>query len=96
MKDFLKEEVNVKVDIEKVRKIKTRGEEEIVVAEIDSWEEKKEIMRKKGKLKKGIFIDDDLAKQERGIQMKLKEGGKSYMNFSKSWISKDKNRRQKE
>lgn len=30
-------------------------------------------MRKKSKLKKGIYIDDDSTKEKRGIQMKLRE-----------------------
>ena len=34
---------------------------------------KKEIIRKKSKLKKGVYIDDNLTKEERGIQIKLRE-----------------------
>ena len=35
--EVIKEEVNEKGNIKKVRQIKTRGEEEMVMAEIDSW-----------------------------------------------------------
>lgn len=45
----------------------------MLVTEIDRWKEKKEIMRKKSKLKKGLFIDDDLTKEKKGIQKKLRK-----------------------
>ncbi|XP_020294889.1 vicilin-like seed storage protein At2g18540 [Pseudomyrmex gracilis] len=39
--------------------------------EIDNWEQKRIIMRKKKELEKGIIIEDDLTRKEREIQQKL-------------------------
>jgi len=44
-----------------------------VVAELDNWEQKRNVISNKKKLKKGIIIEDDLTKKERGIQQKLRE-----------------------
>jgi len=46
------------------------------VAELKSWEQKKEIMIKKKNLIKGIYIDNNLMRTERETQEKLKEKAK--------------------
>lgn len=50
--EFMKE--NLDVVTKKVYKLKTKENKEIVVAELDSWEQKREIMSKKKNLKTGI------------------------------------------
>jgi len=50
-----------------------RGSKEIIIAEINKWEQKNNVMKKKNKLKKGIIIENDLTRKEREIQRRLKE-----------------------
>lgn len=63
--------MNLKV---KVRRgfIFKKGEQG-VVAELKSWEEKQEIMRRKKGLEEGIYIDNDLTREERERQQKLRK-----------------------
>ena len=44
-----------------------------IVAEIGSWEEKRMVMSRKKTLKRGIYVDDDLTKEETTTQKKLTE-----------------------
>ena len=57
----------------KAIKMKLKGEEEMVLAEIGSWEEKRMVMSRKKTLKRGLYVDDDLTKEERTTQKKLRE-----------------------
>lgn len=59
---FMKE--NLDVMMKKVYKLKTKENKEIIVAELDSWEQKREVMSKKKNLKTRIWIEDDLTKEE--------------------------------
>lgn len=52
-------------------KLKIKGGEEI--AEIEKWEMKKEVMSEQRNLKRGIYIDNDLTKEERVVQSRLRE-----------------------
>lgn len=45
---------NLDVVTKKVYKLKTKENKEIVVAELNSWEQKREVMSKKKNLKTGI------------------------------------------
>ncbi|EGI63037.1 hypothetical protein G5I_08597 [Acromyrmex echinatior] len=47
-----------------------------IIAELESWEEKKEVMTRKKELSAGIFIDNNLTRKERKMQMQLKEKAK--------------------
>lgn len=69
---FVKEDLKVKVAVKKASRLRTSGKESVIIAEIENWEEKREIMRRKKELKRGIFIEDDLTKKEREIQYKLR------------------------
>ena len=60
------------INVTKAIKMKLKGEEE-VIAEIGSWKEKRMVMSRKKTLKRGIYVDDDLTKEERITQKKLKE-----------------------
>ena len=68
VKEFIKEEIKVEIRVEKARKIKLKRNEEMVVAELGNWDEKREVMRKKKTPKQGIYIDEDLTREERLIQ----------------------------
>lgn len=70
---FVKENLRTEVTVERAYKIKVKENKEIVVASLGSWEQKREIMYKKKELSQGIWIEDDLTKEERGIQIKLRE-----------------------
>jgi len=72
VKEFIRESLKVDVEVKKVRKIRINDNKNIMVAEIDSWEQKREIMSKKKELEKGIIIKDDLTRKEREIQQKLR------------------------
>jgi len=76
VKKFIKENLKIEVEIDKAFKIWTRGNRCTVVAELRSWEQKRDIMSKKRELKERIFIDDDLTKKEREIQGHLKDKAK--------------------
>jgi len=71
VKEFIRESLKVDVEVKKVRKIRINDNKNIMVAEIDNWEQKREIMSKK-ELEKGIIIKDDLTRKEREIQQKLR------------------------
>jgi len=69
---FLKEEFEVR---EGVKEMQIAGGEgrEVVIIRMDSWERKKEIMRKKKKLgSRQIYIDNYLTQEEREMQRKLR------------------------
>lgn len=45
----------------------------MVIAEVDSWEQKRNIMSRKKDLVRGIIIKDDLTQKEKEIQQQLRE-----------------------
>jgi hypothetical protein len=51
------------------------NKDKMMLAKIESWEQKKNISKSKFKEKKGerMYIDDDLTKEERETQKKLRE-----------------------
>jgi len=67
VKEFIRESLKVDVGVKKVRKIKINDNKKVMIAEIDNWEQKREIMGKKKELEKGIIIEDDLTRKEREI-----------------------------
>lgn len=70
---FMKENLDVEETAKKVYKVKIKENKEIVVTELESWEQKREVMSKKKNLKTGIWIEDDLTKEEKEIQKQLRE-----------------------
>jgi hypothetical protein len=44
-----------------------------MIATLKTWEEKLKVMRKKSKLEKGVYIDDDQTRRERELQQRLSE-----------------------
>jgi hypothetical protein len=75
-KEFIKNNLKIEVNINKAFKVQVRGGKCTVVAEVGSWEQKREIMIRKKELQAGIFIDDDLTRTEREMQTKLREKAK--------------------
>lgn len=58
---------------------KMDGKKRPVLVKLHNWEEKKSLLTKKGILratKSKVFIDDDLTKREREVQMRIKERAK--------------------
>lgn len=49
-----------------------KDQESVTVVQIGEWEKKREIMAKKRNLKKLIYIEDDLTREEREVQRKLR------------------------
>lgn len=76
VRDFIKENLKIEVEIGKVFKLHAKGGGCTVVAEVGSREQKREVMVRKRELKKGIYIDDDLTKMERERQNHLRDKAK--------------------
>jgi hypothetical protein len=74
VEEWLEREIGVKVDVNKAFKI---NKDKMMLTKIESWEQKKNIMLNKTKLKerKGerMYVDDDLTNEERKTQKKLRE-----------------------
>jgi hypothetical protein len=74
VEEWLEREIGVNVNVKEAFKI---NKDKMMLAKIESWEQKKNIMLSKSKLKekKGerMYIDDDLTKEERETQKKLRE-----------------------
>lgn len=68
---FIKNNVKVKVQVKKAIAITTKEDRTIVIAEINSWEQKRDIMGNKKGLETRIRIEDDLTRKEREIQQRL-------------------------
>ncbi|XP_036150976.1 golgin subfamily A member 6-like protein 22, partial [Monomorium pharaonis] len=73
---FIKENLKVEVGVEKAFRTRIK-EKDIVIASLENREQKREIMVRKKELRQGIWIEDDLTKEERGIQRKLRERARS-------------------
>lgn len=67
LKEFLKRELNTEGNITQVR---ISGK--VLIAKLNTEEEKREIMKKKNRLKGGsIFIENDLSWEERKVQERI-------------------------
>ncbi|CAL1671879.1 unnamed protein product [Lasius platythorax] len=72
-REFLEKKFGV---IEGVKRIQAVGKEgrEMIIVEMNSWEEKEGIMKVKKKLgSRRVYIDHDLTMEEREVQRKLRE-----------------------
>lgn len=82
--DFLKSELQVNVKINKAEIIKPKNSPVFVVASMESWQGKMEVMKGKNKLRgTKKYIDDDLTKEERAIQAGLRSIAKSEKSKGK-------------
>lgn len=50
-----------------MNEIKTKEKNKWMIAELDNWEQKREVMEKNRNLEKGVRTEDDLTKKEREI-----------------------------
>jgi hypothetical protein len=84
MEEWLEREIGVKVNVKEAFKI---NKDKMMLAKIESWEQKKNILLNKSKLKEKederMYIDDDLTKEEREIQKKLRELAREERNRGK-------------
>ncbi|KAF5287258.1 hypothetical protein FQA39_LY15986 [Lamprigera yunnana] len=70
--EFLKTELGVLINIISAKIIKTKYAHPIVIAKLEEWDQKMQIMKNKTKLKgKPIYIDDDLIPKK--IQTTIRE-----------------------
>jgi PIN domain nuclease of toxin-antitoxin system len=74
VEEWLEREIGVKVNVKEAFKI---NKDKMMLAKIESWEQKKNIILNKSKLKerKGerMYIDDDLTNEETKTQKKLRK-----------------------
>jgi hypothetical protein len=84
MEEWLETEIEVKVHVKEAFKI---NKDKMMLAEIESWEQKKKIMLNKSKLKerKGerMYIDHYLTNEEKKTQKKLREVAREERNRRK-------------
>lgn len=74
VEDFLRKELEVETKINTAYKLESKTTTEMIVVQMESWEKKKEVMQTKNKLKNTkIYIDNDLTKKEREIQMEIRK-----------------------
>ena len=72
VKEFIREKMKIGAEIERTHMIRVGNKNTIIVATMKSMEEKIRIMKEKRKLEKGIYIDDDLTREEREIQQRIR------------------------
>ncbi|KAJ3638506.1 hypothetical protein MTP99_001866 [Tenebrio molitor] len=86
VEEWLETEIEVKLNVKEAFKI---NKHKMMLAKIESWEQKKNIMLNKSKLKEKedermyIRVDDDLTKEERETQKKLRELAREERNRGK-------------
>lgn len=66
MEEFIENNLKVKAEIKKENIISLRENKNIVIAEINSWEQERNIMSKKKELEERIIIEDN--KEGREVQ----------------------------
>ncbi|XP_044751701.1 uncharacterized protein LOC123311696 [Coccinella septempunctata] len=74
---YIENELKTKVEIKRAYRINQGTNIEMFVAEVGSWEQKQQVMKKKHNLKgKKTIIENDLTPKERQIQKQILEIGK--------------------
>ncbi|XP_071571574.1 uncharacterized protein [Temnothorax nylanderi] len=69
---IMRYELQVEVDVEDAYWIGREQRGRMLIARLKSWQQKKEILAKKSKLKgKKLYIDNDLTKKERDVQKEI-------------------------
>lgn len=99
VENFLKKELNLSTKIIEVELIKPKTVETFVVAKVGSWQEKMEIMKGKHRLRgTQKYIDDDLSREERKVQLELRniakrereKGNEAKVGYKKVFINKER------
>lgn len=97
-KALLKKEFGANDSIKDVQVIGKEWEREVIIVEMEKWEEKEKIMKKKSKLYgRNIFIEHDLTKEEKEVQRRLRErarkeregGRKVRVGYRKMYIESE-------
>lgn len=71
---ILKDKLKSSVKVKKAFSIKGKDNKQIIIIELNSWEEKQEVMKRKSLLKDtNIYIENDLTKEERKVQAELRK-----------------------
>lgn len=73
VEEFIEEKLKVRVKVRRAKEIVYWNGGQGMVAELESREEKREVMWKKKGLEKEIYIDDDLTKEERERKQRIRE-----------------------
>lgn len=76
VEEFLEANLKVEVKTESAYILKKNKEERkgnLVIAKLQQWEMKKQVMFNKKELRKGVYIDDDLTEKERKIQLEVRK-----------------------
>lgn len=90
--DYIKESLGVDVSVRSVQQIKNS----MLLVQLESWEEKMEVMGNKKKLKGSkVYIENDLTKEERRIQAEIrkvaqeerKKGKKAVARYNKLLVN---------
>lgn len=68
----MKEELEIDVEIKEVKEIGVKRRDSMIIAKMEKWEEKREIMKRKN-LKSGIYVEDDLTRKEREVRRRLRK-----------------------
>jgi hypothetical protein len=84
VEEWLEREIEVKMNEKEAFRI---NKNKMILAKIESWEQKKNIILNKSKLKerkgKRMYIDDDLTNEKRETQKKLREAPREESNRGK-------------
>lgn len=69
---IMRHELQVEADVEDAYQIRREQRGGMLIAKLKSWQQKKEILAKKSKLKdKKLYIDNDSTKKERDVQKEI-------------------------
>ena len=90
VKEFISKNIKTEAEIREAREIKTSRGKEIIIAKLENWKDKREVMRRKRELKTGVYIEDDLTWKEREMQRKLRERARQKREEEKRAIVKYK------
>lgn len=80
VEEFIDRSLNLNVKVIKTYALNKRRDEQkekMVVANLQNWKMKKQLIRKKKELQRGVYIDDDLTEKERGIQQEIRRSAKA-------------------
>lgn len=72
VEEYIKECLKVEVMVKKASKIRVGKRKNVVIAEIEEWEQKRQIMTKNKEPDRSIIIENDLTRKEREIQQELR------------------------
>ncbi|KAF5301780.1 hypothetical protein FQR65_LT08763 [Abscondita terminalis] len=96
-KQIIKEKIGVNVEVKEAYVVGKRAEKSAIVVKLGSWEEKREVMKEKNKLRgTKVFIDDDQTRKKREMQEAIrtearrqeKEGRRVRVGHGKAGLTK--------